>query len=390
MDWIHPKLIIGNKATGEYYFRRPQIEDDIIAEIEKGNHVLIAAPRRVGKTSVLEYLSKNFRPNWKCINKNIQGIDQERELYKRIYEFILTCLKSDQKLWQQTQVLFKGKKVTEISTQGIKLGDAELDFISEIDKVIVAIPSEIKVILFLDELPEILHQLNKKGQKDEANRILKNLRRWRQGPEFKSLCMVVTGSIGLHHIVASINGRTTDNNDYALIDFEALNYDQGFEFIEYVTGEATVKYSPKLKLYLLDKINYKIPYFINLLINEVNKRAMKLGSPDICENDIDLAFDKIVKESKHFNDWKKRLFEYFGKSDAVFMNEALTLMAHYGKLNKRLAFDLAVKHDKTVNYMELMNILVDDGYTVENMDGYVFRSPFLQSFWLKDNPIINE
>jgi len=72
------------------------------------------------------------------------------------------------------------------------------------------------------------------------------------------------------------------------------------------------------------------------------------------------------------------------------MNEVLTRIAHKGKLNKKEIFDLAVKHDKTLIYMELMTILVDDGYTVERNDGYVFRSPFLQSFWLKDNPIINE
>ena len=39
--WINPNIIIGNTATGNYYFPRPQIEADIWSEIEKGNHVLI-------------------------------------------------------------------------------------------------------------------------------------------------------------------------------------------------------------------------------------------------------------------------------------------------------------------------------------------------------------
>ena len=51
--WINPNIIIGNTATGNYYFPRPQIEADTWSEIEKGNHVLIAAPRRVGKSSVM-------------------------------------------------------------------------------------------------------------------------------------------------------------------------------------------------------------------------------------------------------------------------------------------------------------------------------------------------
>lgn len=390
MNWKNPSLIIGNKATGSYYFRRHQIEEDIISEIEKGNHVLVAAPRRVGKTSVLAYLCDNCNPNWKCIYENIQGIDQEKELYKRMYELILSCLRSDEQLWEKCQSYLEGITITEIGKGSIKLGEAERNFVSKINKIIPLLLADIKVVLFLDELPEVLHQLNKSNKKEEANRILKNLRRWRQGNEFKSLCLVVTGSIGLHHIVANITGRTTDNNDYGLIDFEPFNYKQGFDFIEYVTSGATVQYSPQLKLYLLDKINYIIPYFINLVIHEVNKRARKLNSPDISERDIDQAFDTIVAESKHFRDWKNRLFDYFNKANAQFMNEALIVMAHKGKLNKRQVFDLAVKHNKTDDYMELMTILVDDGYIVDGHEGFVFRSPFLETFWLKDNPIINE
>jgi len=54
-DWIEPKIIIGKDATGKYYYRREEIEGEIWTEIKKGNNVLIAAPRRVGKTSVMKY-----------------------------------------------------------------------------------------------------------------------------------------------------------------------------------------------------------------------------------------------------------------------------------------------------------------------------------------------
>lgn len=47
-DWKNPKVIIGNTATGDYYYPRPEIEANIWEEIEKGNHVLIAAPLYYG------------------------------------------------------------------------------------------------------------------------------------------------------------------------------------------------------------------------------------------------------------------------------------------------------------------------------------------------------
>jgi hypothetical protein len=44
-EWIGPRIIIGAKVTGDYYYPRPQIIKKIWEEIEKGNNVLIAAPK---------------------------------------------------------------------------------------------------------------------------------------------------------------------------------------------------------------------------------------------------------------------------------------------------------------------------------------------------------
>ena len=388
--WVNPKIIIGNKATGDLYFRRIDIEEQIVEEIKKGNHVLVAAPRRVGKTSIMYYLSDNCEEGWTCILENIQGIESEIELYKRIYELILSCLSQDKQVWAKTKSLFKSINIEELGVDWIvKFGDKKkLDYKLEIDRLIPQLPKDIKVVLFLDELPEILHQLNKKDKREEANSILKNLRRWRQGKEYKSLCFVVTGSIGLHHIVANITGRVTDNNDYGEVNFEPFNYSQGYSYIDFVTEDATVKYNSELKHYLLDKIGYKIPYFIAMLIHEINKRAKGLGSPEVTREDIDMAFSLVVDSNKQFADWKNRLAEYFSKAEAFLMNLILIKLAHSEKLSQRQLFDMAVEHEMQSEYMNLVTILKDDGYIVEVEDGIEFLSPFLAAYWKKDNPIV--
>jgi energy-coupling factor transporter ATP-binding protein EcfA2 len=73
IHWVNPKTIIGNTATGNYYYDRPNIISNIWDEIEKGNHVLLAAPRRVGKSSVMKHMVKTCPPNYKCIFNNIPG-----------------------------------------------------------------------------------------------------------------------------------------------------------------------------------------------------------------------------------------------------------------------------------------------------------------------------
>ncbi len=86
-EWIGPRIIIGAKVTGDYYYPRPQIIKEIWEEIKKGNNVLIAAPRRVGKTSVMTNMVENCPEGYKCIFENIQGIKSEVLFYERFYDY---------------------------------------------------------------------------------------------------------------------------------------------------------------------------------------------------------------------------------------------------------------------------------------------------------------
>ena len=117
-EWIGPKIIIGNKATGEYYYPRTVIEDEIIEELYKSNNILIAAPRRVGKTSVVVNLASNCPPEMKCIFENVQGINTENGFYKRFYELILSALNKDKQIWNKFSNFVNEIHLTEISTSG--------------------------------------------------------------------------------------------------------------------------------------------------------------------------------------------------------------------------------------------------------------------------------
>ncbi len=393
-EWIEPKIIIGNQATGDYYFPRNEIEDEIITEINKGSHLLIAAPRRVGKTSIVVNIANNKCPKGrKCIFEDIQGIKSEKAFYKRLYELILSSLSRDKKIWNQLSVFFQKIDIDEISVDGkIKFGDKkDLNYLTEIDKAAGQLKSkEIKVVLFIDELPEVLHNLHKENKTEQAKGILKNLREWRQNNQYNAIQLVLTGSVGMRHVVKRIEGRASDLNDLMEIDFEPFIPEQANGYIAHVTKNATVKYSNELSRFLINKISYPIPYFINLILEEVNKKARRNNNSNISEDDIDIAFDKVVKESSYFKDWKHRLFDYFPRHEALFLNEVLLFIAHKDKINKRELYDLARKHKKDIEYMELIGNLDGDGYILEKDNNYIFVSPFLKEFWKRDQPIYNE
>ena len=394
-NWISPKTIVGPVATGEYYFPRTEIVDEIWHELEKGNFILIAAPRRVGKTSIMRDIEANPRDNYKVRFESIQAVKSETDFYKTLYKLILNCLNTSIKIKEQFTAYLKSKSITSITTSGIEIGNAQLNYLDEINSIFTDLGDKGEtVILLLDELPEVLHHLNKIGKKEEATAILRQLRVWRQS-NFKKLQFVFAGSVGIHYVVKNIEGRTSSLNDLIPAICNPLTKDDAEEYILWATSNhASVQYDPELKKFLLQKIqHYFTPYFINLMLEEIDKIARKHKSGAISKEDIDQAFLNVEKDNQHFADWKNRLKDYMPKQDFDFVNEILIHISHMSSINIQAIFDKAMKHNKADEYMDLIHDLIQDGYIVETVEGsqnYVFISPFLKAFWKRNNPIYNE
>lgn len=390
-NWIAPKIIIGKDATGEYYYRREYIENEIWSEIKKGNNVLIAAPRRVGKTSVMKYLIENTEDGYKLIFRNVQGIDTEKEFYKTIYELIIKCLSRFESSKAIILDYFKQKKITEISwSGGITMGDGEIDYLHEINNIIPKLDvSGETIVLLIDELPEVLHNLHKRGNNDIAKSIIKNLRQWRQEKGYEKLQFVLAGSVGIHYVVNLIDGRTSDINDLNKIYYQPLNENEVNLYIDWATAEASVLFDDILKQYLRTKIQYFVPYFINLMLDEIDKTARKNKNVVISEIDIDNAFNSIIRNNDYFSDWKKRLSDYLPKEDFKFVNDILKHIAHRDQITIQEIYNKAQTFDKEEDYMSFVKDLTQDGYIVEENNRYIFISPFLKEFWKLDNPVYN-
>ncbi|WP_265427328.1 AAA-like domain-containing protein [Chryseobacterium sp. YIM B08800] len=389
-EWISPNIIIGKEATGKFYFRRKDFENEVWKEIEKGNNVLLAAPRRVGKTSVMKFLTENPKENYKLIFRNVQGIDDEKQFYKTIYDLIIICLDRFTKSKNIIHNYFKKMQISEISTTGFSIETKDIDYLYEINNLIPQLEKDGEnIILLIDELPEVLHNLYLKGQKDTALNILKNLRHWRQEEDFKKIQFVLAGSIGIHYVVNAIAGRSSDINDLYKIIYQPLTEDEFDNYITSVTKGASIVYDEKLIKHLKSKIQYFVPYFINLILDEIDKAAIKKDDTSVAIENIDEAFNKIIKNSDHFSDWKKRLKDYLPKNDFLFINEILTNIAHHEQINIQKIYDIAVKYEKETEYMDFIKDLEQDGYIVESQQNYIFISPFLKEYWKQNNPIPN-
>ena len=391
-NWTDPNFVIGDAAKGSNFYLRDDIIENVWDELKKGNSVLLAAPRRVGKTSIMQYMEQNAVDCYKLIFSNIQGVNSANELFERIYTLLLNCLNKTKKAINWLENFKNTIKITNISINGISFETKPTDFLKATNDLLIAINDiqEVeKIILLLDELPEVLLRISETN-KEDAISILKNIRHWRQQPGMnKKVKLVLAGSVGIHYVVDKIEKRNTDLNDLRIIDFKPLSNNEVHKYIDWATEGATVTYNLELKEYLLSKIQYFVPYFINLLLDKINEQARKVNNPKITTQSIDAAFDIVVKHRDHFEDWKQRLQDYMPKEDFNFVNEILIHTAHKGHISLQEIYDKAVKHNKTADYMDFMGDLEKDGYITEIEDEYRFMSPFLSAFWEKNNPIYN-
>jgi len=392
INWINPNIIIGTVAIGGNFYRRDDIVKEIWNRLKRGNSVLLTAPRRVGKTSIMEYMKEYPVENYKLIFQNIQSITSVNEFYERIYTMLLYCLNSTDKAKTWVEKFFTSKSITKIGLEGIEFKTKPTDFLAATNTLLKEITDnqEIEnIVLLLDELPEVLFNINKTNNKDAIS-ILKTLRHWRQQPEMnKKVKFVLAGSVGIHFVVEKVETRNSGLNDLAIINFKPLSDSEAHKYIDWATYEATITYDTELKQHLLNRIQYFVPYFINLLLDEIDQQAQKANNPKITTQSIDTAFDTVVKNSDYFKDWKKRLQDYMLPIDFNFVNEILTHTAHKEHISLQEIYDKAIKHEKTVDYMEFIGDLIKDGYITEIESKYRFISPFLSAFWKKNNPIYN-
>jgi AAA+ ATPase superfamily predicted ATPase len=80
---------VGNPARGKDFFNRHNQIEKILNRLENGNNLQIAAPRRVGKTSILWYLLDNQSDSYAYVYVDTEAIDESGDFFKKMMKAIL-------------------------------------------------------------------------------------------------------------------------------------------------------------------------------------------------------------------------------------------------------------------------------------------------------------
>ena len=201
------KNIAGQPVRDNNFFDRPILSRQFQQKIESGSSILISAPRRVGKTSLMLHLHDQGMEGYYFIYLITESVNNENEYFKRILNkiFDTAFLTPLQKFSKKASQVLKDRaaRVSEIG-KTIKFdSETTLSFRDEFIHIIKSIDLEgQRVILMIDEFSQTIENIIEDEGKNSAIRFLQCNRELRQDPEInQKIQFVYAGSIGLENIV---------------------------------------------------------------------------------------------------------------------------------------------------------------------------------------------
>ena len=90
------KNVIGTPARGDSFFPREREVRKIISRLKNGNNLNLAAPRRVGKTSILYYLLDNKEADYVYVYVDTEAVNNEQDFFKKIFRQNGVCIQEQQ------------------------------------------------------------------------------------------------------------------------------------------------------------------------------------------------------------------------------------------------------------------------------------------------------
>jgi uncharacterized protein len=388
-------LSTGRAADGkDKYFQRKSIETKIWTKIHQKENLLIAAPRRMGKSSILKNLEKNPQKGYLVKYKSVQSVDSINEYFKQIYKLLLeddSIFGFYERYYNKAKGAVKSfiSKIRGISTDGIEIDPEEkIDYFCECETLLKTLPDNFNTILILiDEFPDAVRNISNVNI-DEGIRFLQLNRELRQEYNNVNIQFVYSGSIGLGYVVRKL-GRIDLINDIQNLEVPPLSTNEAMELISRLElglkeEKDNFEIPNEVKEYILKKESWLIPYYIQIIIDELFDAIVETGAV-ITVKTIDDIIDKIIRDrykyQDYFENWKTRLRHALDTKEYNCSIEILNYISTNGSMNYDGIFDLAVKYEID-DIKNVTNVLEYDGYiSKNNAKVYMFNSIILKEWW---------
>lgn len=387
----------GIVVTGDKYFSRAKDEKRLWGQIEQGSHILLLAPRRVGKTSLITHIKNNPKSGYAVIYVFVQACDSEQTFYEKLLREIYRSEHVGRFDKIKKTLAEKAKSINFSLTLSPSSVDLDMNG-KEVKKTIIShemirdlLFESLKngsdtVIVAIDEFPDVLERISETNGKEGVEHFLSGIRALCQDPEFnEKVQFILTGSIGLDTLAEKL-GVTDRINMLSSAYIRPLSHAQALEFIDFYMNRynADLKLDIETKNAIIRAVGWNMPYYLGLVCGQLSDIADE-EERDINSIDVNTAINSLFTQSNttNFTHWRDRL----NRLDAVerkYAYQILDLISSTTAVTKGELFNLSQHPDfkETLNHRYVINCLLNDGYLYQDeAEVYEFTSPLLKRWW---------
>ena len=256
-----------------------------------------------------------------------------------------------------------------------------------------------RIVLFLDEIPLMLHKIIKLHGGITASSVLEVIRRiMNEQPD--GLRIVYAGSLGMHHVLRLMAKETGLNipniNTSQIFSIHPLEHDAAKTlaaiWIEKLTLACDVGVADTIA-----QESCGIPFYIECIVLQMSSSKTWSESmiQELTKQAISDPADTWHIRSDHFD--RIDNLDYYSKQDRRISRNVLTIIAHNENeiterdlMNQVKQFDTHVSRSIDDVRLVLANLCRDHLLKKENIDSggsaYKFRYDIVKTVWIFDNP----
>jgi len=384
------KITTGQAARGENFFKREILINKLWRKIDSSSSIIISAPRRVGKTSLMRYIEDNAKGNYYVVYVITESVYNENKYYKEIVKAILNCdsIKKRGIVINSIKDVAKNifKSIDEVGIDTVKFSrNIEFNYYEKFIEIMRTIDLEgHKLIIMIDEFAQTIENIKQEEGISHAVHLLQSNRSLRQNGDINSkFQFIYTGSISLEGIARRMDASKFIN-DLDILKVTPLSEEEGKSLVYELLKGLNFTMDEETINHLLNEIKWLIPFYIQLAMDKIQDIYDEENLTHIYNKSVDIAIKRMIEENNKFSSWHERL-KVYKNNDYKFIMEVLNIIAT--KQTKNITYneiyDLAVKYNLEETYKELLNTLIDDGYINKDEEKriYTFTSPILRIWW---------
>ncbi|MGZ8219434.1 AAA family ATPase [Methylomagnum sp.] len=353
------------------------------------------AERRIGKTTIIKKLQAEPRAGWVPIFQDLEQYHTAQQFAEAVFREVDQFLSQRQLAARRARTFFETISGTQVAGVKLPTFNAQAPWkellTKAVEDLVEARDSQGERPLFLwDEVPYMLKSIADRDGETVAMEVLDTLRALRQGEGDKGLRMVLTGSIGIHHVLSALKNKSYANsplNDTFALEVLPLAPDFARDLAaKLIAGEAIPTDQPAALAEAIALVSDGFPFYIHHIAKAL-KQSRLPGTPESVEQVISRQL-LDANDPWQLNHYRERIPTYYGQADepavlgildgvaagevgaALSLNELLTELKNTG---------LLIDREKL---LALLRLIEQDHYLArDEAGGYRFKFPLLRRWW---------